>query len=223
MRHRKVIIAILPLVACGILAAIFWPEKPEPVYKGKKLSEWVVEVATKGSSKEANDAVQSIGTNGISFYLKWIGYRPSWLERSKTEIAYKMPWLRLDCSPDERMSRSMGAAFAMLWLKERAEPAIPQLLSYAKNINEGSMDDRSGEYALTLLAGMGAAGVPAMLSLMTNENPVVRACAIYDAKDSGDSAIVAQIQKALQDPHPRVRKMATDILGIPSKTGQVLP
>ena len=30
-------------MVCGALAMVFWPEteKAEPVYKGKKLSEWV--------------------------------------------------------------------------------------------------------------------------------------------------------------------------------------
>ena len=42
MRRWKRIFGILTLVACGVLAVVFWPEKPEPVYKGKKLSEWMV-------------------------------------------------------------------------------------------------------------------------------------------------------------------------------------
>jgi hypothetical protein len=74
MRRRKVIIGILALVACGILAAAFCPEKPEPVYKGKKLSEWVqVLCETNASSRpvatrnEAQEAIVAFGTNAIPF------------------------------------------------------------------------------------------------------------------------------------------------------------
>jgi hypothetical protein len=36
MRRRNLILGMLALVLCGVLAVMLWPEKPEPVYKGKK-------------------------------------------------------------------------------------------------------------------------------------------------------------------------------------------
>src|SRR3954470_23606718 len=72
MRRPNIIIGIVVLVVCGTLAGMFWPEKqmPEPVYKGKKLSEWVraVAIAEMGWSKEENEAIQAFGTNAVPFY-----------------------------------------------------------------------------------------------------------------------------------------------------------
>src|SRR4051812_6257679 len=70
-KRRKAIVGILALVLCGLLAVVFWPEKPEPVYKGRKLSEWMISL---GMSQELfinREAIREIGTNGIPFYLEW--------------------------------------------------------------------------------------------------------------------------------------------------------
>src|SRR3954447_7784619 len=74
MQNAKVIIGILALMLCAFLAMVFWPEKPEPVYKGKKLSEWVISTGTSPASFFNREALREIGTNGIPFYLKWIRY-----------------------------------------------------------------------------------------------------------------------------------------------------
>src|SRR4051812_20035075 len=66
MRRRKAIIGIVVLVVCAVLAVVFWPEKPEPVYKGKKLSEWFDAMRVRGGfTPEIIEALQAIGTNAI--------------------------------------------------------------------------------------------------------------------------------------------------------------
>jgi hypothetical protein len=66
--------------------------------------------------------------------------------------------------------------------------------------------------AMAILVGIGPPGVPALLSLMTNQNPQVRTCAIMVTMGSTDPRIVSQIKKSVQDPHPQVRDMATNAL-----------
>jgi hypothetical protein len=70
MNRRKVIVGFLALVICGAVAVVFWPEKPEPRYEGRKLSEWIQGAARQGRFASPDlYAVQAIGTNGIPYYL----------------------------------------------------------------------------------------------------------------------------------------------------------
>src|SRR3954447_21980914 len=97
-RRRKIITGILALVLTGVVAVVFWPEESEPVYKGKKLSEWVISAGTSPASFFNREALREIGTNGIPFYLKWIRYertgfggfmhpRMSWLAHVTCRLA----------------------------------------------------------------------------------------------------------------------------------------
>src|SRR3954467_12452352 len=135
MRRRKLIIGILALVLCVVLAFVFWPEKPEPVYKGRKLSEWVMGVKTFAGSSEARLALQSIGTNGIPYYLEWIRYKPSIARRAQFRLAdYAHRWLGSQWVPvDRKVDRARGAAHALIMLGERAELAIPQYVAFITN------------------------------------------------------------------------------------------
>src|SRR4051794_29529922 len=88
MRRRRVIMGILAVVVIAVLVMAIWPEKPEPVYKGRKLSEWVRvlfeanasprPIATRNGPQEA---IVAFGTNAIPFYLEWLDYKPGLLKR----------------------------------------------------------------------------------------------------------------------------------------------
>src|SRR3954464_8663569 len=87
--RRKMEIAILALVACGVLAIVLWPEPPEPVFNGRKLSQWVVDSMPGQRSALAAQAIDTIGTNGIPYYLKWIRYQPGVLKVRSFQLAEK--------------------------------------------------------------------------------------------------------------------------------------
>src|SRR3954453_3638082 len=84
MPRRKIIIDGPALAACVVLAVAFWPERemPEPVYEGKKLGQWLYQAAAQQAfTREITEALEAIGTNGIPFYLHWIGQEPSLRKR----------------------------------------------------------------------------------------------------------------------------------------------
>src|SRR5689334_14916391 len=123
MRHRKVIIGLLALVVCGVLAVVLWPEKeiPEPIYNGKKLSEWVLNANFSTWSGEGALALQTIGTNGIPSYLRWIRYEQGFLRRAQFKCAEcGRRWFGLKWVPvDSEFNRANGAIQALTMLGER--------------------------------------------------------------------------------------------------------
>jgi hypothetical protein len=141
MRHRKIVVGILVLVACGVLAVVFWPEKPEPVYKGKKLSEWVIRFnpfrALSRSQpyfdvppREVDLAVDAFGTNAIPYYIEWMNYKPGFLNNLAVGLAARdihVPGFT-NFQADFQLRRMIGSYWGIVNLHEKGAPAIPTLL-----------------------------------------------------------------------------------------------
>src|SRR3954463_5623944 len=120
-RRRKIIIGILAVVLCGMLAVGFWPEKekPEPVYKGKKLSEWVRVLFEANASPRpiatrngAQEAIVAFGTNAIPFYLEWLDYKPGLLKRVQFHLVeMSNNWLPFKGPDDDTKLRRAWLAY----------------------------------------------------------------------------------------------------------------
>src|SRR3954454_12081817 len=93
MRRRRIIIGTLTLGLCVVLAVMFWleKEKPEPLFEGRKLSEWVVDIADDRASHhgpgKVAEAITAIGTDGMPFYLEWLGYKRTHLKTIELRLA----------------------------------------------------------------------------------------------------------------------------------------
>jgi hypothetical protein len=216
--RRKIIIGLLALAVCGVLAVVFWPEKPEPVYKSRRLSEWVIT----GPKPEMafREAVEAVGTNGIPFYLEWIRYRPSSLTRTKFRLAEKIrQWLNIKWYPNQsETARDVGAHSALRVLGARAEVAIPQLSFYATNpvwdASSRSLPLASDSVdAIYTLACLGNRAAPGIISLMTNEHARIRLLAVdASRKFYGNTSVVAQLERSTQDPDAQVMRLAISVL-----------
>jgi hypothetical protein len=213
MRRRKVIIGILALVVCAVLAVVFWPEKPEPVYKGRKLSEWVRELTVSGirstdKDAEIQEAIVAIGTNGFPFYMEWLSYQPNLIKKGIMYSAgFANGWFDIPWHPYAEVERAMGVQVAFSILGAQGQPAIPQLNWYATN----STSESVREGAMGCLGEIGRPSIPILLILMTNKNPQIRQLAVGKACRFGrNKSAVAQMTALLQDPDRRVRAMATN-------------
>jgi hypothetical protein len=218
MRRRKVILGILALLACGVLAVVFWPEKeiPEPVYKGRKLSEWIryAELHKMGAAEpHFQEALFAIGTNAIPFYVECMNFRPGLLKRTQLKLAAgTRRWLPFNWSPQNPEFARECAAGQLAQFGEVVAPAIPQLVSCVTNFTkEGLLNLRAANKAMEILANIGPASVPAVLCLMTNENATVRGEAIWGSRNCRDTSIIAQIRRATKDPNPGVRAVANTV------------
>jgi hypothetical protein len=175
MRRRNIIIGLLALVLCGILVSGLWPEKPEPVYKGRKLSDWLCsyEVWLANShTLEAREALSAIGTNAIPFYLKWLPGKPGPIEMTRLYTAEKAhDWFHSEWSPSYYSEwRSLQIENGFSILGKNAAGAIPTLASYASN----SAEHRVRESAILCLAAIGSPALPALVSLAYNRNVEMR-------------------------------------------------
>jgi hypothetical protein len=221
MRARKMIIVVVALALAGGLAWAGGPEKSEPAYNEKKLSAWLDELETPGSMEQnpqALAALKAIGTNGIPFYLEWIQYKPDNGTRVKVTLAeYSRTQLGSKWIPDNaKVTRARAALMALMELGERAEPAIPLLTQMATNRPAwGPFSQQTPYFAL---ARIGRPAVPALLSLMTNQNPQIRVDAIEISSRQAslmgnhDTSFVAQARISLNDPDLRVRFAATNAM-----------
>jgi hypothetical protein len=224
MPRRKITIAIAALVLCASLAWMFWPEKeiPEPIYKGKKLGQWLDQAAAQGTlTLEINEALQAIGTNAIPCYLRWIDYEPSLHRKFGRYLTTRTRgWPNVAATPGTpKEIRAFYAFHALAQLGEGGAPAIPQLLAYATRPpgTLPSLAVKSPVFAINAFRTMGRPGMTAYLSLVTNRDARVRALAIEQSPRFSRHFYLfpkqtAQFQKCLDDPDYHVRVAATNVL-----------
>src|SRR5437879_1390641 len=88
MRRRLLLLAGCALSGL-VLFLLLTNREREPEYKGKMLSEWLLQYERQfridgysAKAREAEDAVRHIGTNAVPCLVKWTRYeRPRWKEK----------------------------------------------------------------------------------------------------------------------------------------------
>ena len=221
-RRRNFVLAILFVLLMVGLAVAFRPktEKPEPVYKGRRLSQWAEATEQRRvSAAEMADVIKAMGTNGIPTYIDWIGYSPGAMERAKVYLAaISRRWLHSKWDPSEQYKlRARAGLSALVSLGEKAEPAIPQLVSLAIRFpapsSSYSAPPDDGWQGFEGLRSIGQPAMPAFLSLMEHGNAEVRAFAIASSQHLlWNTSVLERVKMLLQDPDPKVRTVATKAL-----------
>src|SRR5689334_16661721 len=87
-KGRGILLVFVGLVLACVLAVVVWPGEKEPVYEGRKLSAWVLQLnnplgewGTAKEMSEASNAIRSLGTNAVPWLLKWVAQEPSAFKR----------------------------------------------------------------------------------------------------------------------------------------------
>ena len=139
--RRIFVVALAAAMFCG-LAWVVLREPPEPVYKGKKLSQWLegipdwTSLHTRYDTND-EDAIRHIGTNAIPTLLRMLRERdPVWKTRLLT-LANRLP--SLNVNPEPALSHNMAAGTALGILGANASNAAPALVkTYDENISGSS-------------------------------------------------------------------------------------
>ena len=154
MRAKTLLISVVLLSVLGAVGyTLFYRAVEDPVYRGKRYSEWLY-----GKGKNRREALQAVGTEGIPFLLHEfeatdsalkkkllamlpvgtkdsLGLRPAELRRARSFCAFVGVADQAGCAvprlckmlddPDPDIARR--AASALGYMGKAAEPAIPAL------------------------------------------------------------------------------------------------
>ena len=177
MKRRRILLLLaLAVVATVAGFVLFSPRVPkEPVYEGKRLSEWIKEargIADLGSKslplqrqESARKAINAIGANGLPWLMseftrsesKWRGAFNRWAARH--------PSIRLRFRGNQ--DRVMTASFGLGFLGTNAAAALPTLAPYLR-------DQELGYWASLAMGGAGELALPYLLPVLISTNRTER-------------------------------------------------
>ena len=178
-------------IACGVMAAlVFVPacsslRSHEPRYEGKRLSVWATELDTPSreekslsqmSAREATwtNVVQTTGTNGIPFYVQWLGDTNDQSHKYRAERAIEIlgpaaePAIPALASLLRNDQASIVVANCLLATGPAAIPALTEAVE--------TLTNRGRMAAITILGEFGPAATPAVLVLtqiIKSDSPLV--------------------------------------------------
>lgn len=168
-RNRILLAGLLVLALGSFMWLVLCPH--EPVYRGKRLSQWLDEYNRAGGmdkTESTSNAIRAMGTNSLPFLLAHIKHTDSAL---KNRFFYEIANNRLVkfrmYGPDPYRAASILALNA---LGSNAAPVCPELLKIAGNAD----DPRSLWWGTQALLAIGPAAIPTLAKLCNSTNKNVR-------------------------------------------------
>ncbi len=209
MKRSRTVALVVLLAVIATVAAFIVLRPREPMYQGKRLSEWLVEWDTFNLDTNAPtaEAIRQMGTNTLPHLIRLLRVKDSALKRKLTELLEKQTLVQIDFKSAEYWRGQGMAGFHMLG--NLASPAIPEL---SKLLND---QDNSLDAALALIF-IGPEAALTLARALTNSNASVRAnvaFALAQAKWNAKGA-VPNLLTCLSDKEANVRLSAAVALGL---------
>jgi hypothetical protein len=114
---NKRTVATLAITVVLLIAAIIvcsWPSG-EPVYKGKRVREYLYDLGAGEGPSFYLDAFAEFGANAVPYVLAAFQVKDTWDRRILVHLAVKMPWLKIRVlSADEMHHAAMLAYVSMI-------------------------------------------------------------------------------------------------------------
>ena len=209
-RRRLILFGALALIAAGVVA--LWPRGPkEPVYQGKKLSEWLADLDYSGNFADLASikAVQHLGKDVLPHLEPMLHAQDSLLKLRVVKLLRKQSVIEVRFTPASQ--QRLQAAAACRALRDLATGYVPELTVMLNGTN--STEAWFGMAALLDVKGRSNC-VPEMLMGLTNSYNRVRwfsAGVLGEVWGHAGSALPALV-RCLNDPDPRVREYAIHTL-----------
>ncbi|MEY2428196.1 MAG: hypothetical protein QOJ40_1081 [Verrucomicrobiota bacterium] len=229
MQRRRLIILLVGFVLLALVATAVWPRSPEPEYRGKKLSEWLLACGTSSNrpdEAEAPFAIRQIGTNALPWLIEWRNYQiPPW----KTSLADTLERGPLAAPYTRAIARALARRQALASqtligyqiLGRAAAPAVPQLRALLR-------DEPSSVWAMHALATIGEAGLPALIAALGDPRTAHRdnlpRCIVSMRRGGYDiSSAVPALARSLGDTDAEVATAAAGSLAMAARPPRFNP
>ena len=216
---KRVFIA-LSVVLVTLAGVIGWQGLAlrEPVYQGRRLSDWLNAYRMYGlpgietwqvrvEQQKADEAVRRTGTNGLPILLRMLRANDSALKVKFMEFAMRQHFITIKYIPAEEQNYRACAAFGVLGAKARS--AVPALIEIA-NHNLSRASQWYAIQALVLVGPPAQEAIPLLSGWATNADGSVRSCAINALgriRADPERGLPVLIN-ALNDPDPLIRTAA---------------
>jgi HEAT repeats len=216
--RRKLLLIFLPCAIALALLLTLWRER-EPRYGDRSLLQWIAITEHPDndpdySKRDAEEAIHHIGTNAVPFLVKCIQYRERPWQTRLSGLCSKLPETigePLSGLVAGRGAQHQAAAFQGLQIlgpdAKSAIPALTNLLTTRWDL----ADDCIG-----VLAQIGDAGLPTILTMLTNQSITLRRAAVftlgYHAKFTFNQGIGDILTTCLDDPDRELACHAAAIL-----------
>lgn len=161
MKRRRILLALLLVLAAAVVF-LAWPRGPkEPVYGGRKLSvlleeafptrRWESQIRSSPEQPIALKALKSIDTNALPWLLQEFNrHTPAWRETLNRWLAGR-GWRRHGIGSDQDRRDLIARAFSLLGAE--AEPILPALAAHLGT-------DESSDDAVWAMSGVGEPALP---------------------------------------------------------------
>jgi hypothetical protein len=132
-------------VVTAVLALAAYVTRPrEPVYEGKRLSEWLEDVKFGSASERrlAEAAIKAIGTNALPTFTEMLGARDSKLKLWMVHMVSKQNFVswEVESAEDRKVNGFIGLSIlgksAIGEFDPRAQAAVEQLREMTNDTNE---------------------------------------------------------------------------------------
>jgi hypothetical protein len=170
-RNPSILLLTGAFLALAVSFTVFWPQKKEPEYQGKKLSEWVTAPVGANGTLEVRKAMLAMGTNCVPFLVAWVQYDPPAWRKRLFELAR---YLHLGPSRDTRADRAEAAWSLMTVLGPQAAGAVPALRRLTREGTTAHMRSM----AMMVLRELGDTAVPALVEIAGDTNNSYRNVAV---------------------------------------------
>jgi len=177
MKIARLIIFCL-FLALAVPALVTFASRPsDPVYQGRRLSEWLTQLDTgrwpRPEIVPADEAIRHMGTNVFPRVEQLIRYRDSALKSKLIKLFHKQSLIRLRITTQMVYHhRAIAACYA---LGPVAKPLVPKIAEAL-----GRMDPYEQPFPEQWLGSLGPdadAAIPALVGILRDKNNPVRAFA----------------------------------------------
>jgi hypothetical protein len=213
----RILIAVVAIAILATLAwAVFQAPAPEPEYKGKPLSEWLLQLTSgtnysQSARSEAELAVREIGPNATPTLLLMLEKRDSTLKVTILRFLYKHHFVK---SPLITANQNFAALAGFRILGSSASNAVPRLIAIFDS-DPAPFPQQAVPEILGEIGPAAAPAIPALLRGTSHTNANVRNNSIYALRQihAEPELVVPAFISLLNDPENFVQAQAARGLG----------